>query len=209
MEKKRKQEEIIKLINEYVEEYDRLPTARELCKRNGLPDRSTIERVMGMTWGQFTRQYYPKLARPRCNQWDKDKILTTLDQFIQMNGRLPTTRELSSHRDLFHHKTFKQIMGVSWGVYVAEKYPEYVELRELQHREKIQEYRREQIQWNAEKLNNAVMSFVEKYKRLPKKEDFRMENGLPNYTIYCKIAERYMTECLEKRIEQEFKMDLK
>lgn len=43
---------------------------------------------------------------------------------------------MSNRKDLFGHNSFKQIIGVSWGEYAAEKYPEYVELRELQHKEK-------------------------------------------------------------------------
>ena len=116
---------------------------------------------------------------------------------------------MSSRKDLFGHNSFKKIMGITWGEYAAEKYPEYVELRELQHKEKIQESRKEQSQWDVEKLYNAVMSFVVENKRLPKKEDFKIENGLPNYTVYCKIAERYVTEYLEKKAEQELKMGLK
>ena len=158
--------------------------------------------------GQYAQHYYPQLAR-RCIQWDKDKILTALDHFIQENDRLPTTREMSSRKDLFGHKSFKKIMGMTWGAYVVEKYPEYVEIRELEHKEKIQEFHREQAQWDVEKLYNAVISFAIENKRLPKKEDFKIENGLPNYTVYCKIAERYMTECLEKKIGQNLEIHLK
>lgn len=52
------------------------------------------------------------------------------------------------------------------------------------------------------------MSFVVENKRLPKKEDFKIENGLPKYTVYCKIAERFMSECLEKNIERELEIEL-
>lgn len=207
MVRKWEKENIQSTIDAFVKEKNRLPTSREMCKRNGLPDRATVERVMGMTWGQYAQHYYPQLAR-RCIQWDKDKILTALDQFIQKNGRLPTTREMSSSKDLFGHNSFKKSIGLSWGAYVAEKYPEYVELRELQHKEKIQESRKEQNQWDVEKLYNAVMSFAVDNKRLPIKEDFKIENGLPNYTVYCKIAERFMSECLEKKIERELQIEL-
>lgn len=42
-------ESIRNKIDAFVKEKNRLPTSRELCKRNGLPDRATVERVMGMT----------------------------------------------------------------------------------------------------------------------------------------------------------------
>jgi len=80
-------ESCIQAVRQFTHEHGRLPAAKDLRLKNGLPNIQTIKKYTGsITYQEFCRKYFPEFG-PR--RWDRDLCIQAVDQFIQEHGRLP------------------------------------------------------------------------------------------------------------------------
>lgn len=133
-------EEIVAAVNRFVQQNKRLPVARELNARNGLPVHRTFERKMGMTWGRYTKLHYPELAelneqrhqqcvldiRFEMSQWTEEKLILAVENFAQQNGRLPLSQEYTAENGLPSYTTFCKIAEQAMVGYLENHLSEYI-----------------------------------------------------------------------------------
>ena len=150
----------------FVKTKGRLPHATEWAKQYGLPTRATFETTMGMTWREYAEQRYPELLGPPVKRWDKESIITVIEQFVQVHGRIPLSKEMSVQYGLPSCQTFTATMGSTLGKYAKLHYPELKALRVKR--------------WNKESIACAVEHFVQTHRRLPVSLEFKSKNGLPS-----------------------------
>lgn len=134
-------------------------------------------------------------------RWNAEKIATAVEDFIQVQKRLPVARELNPKNGLPTRKTFEKCMGVNWGSYAKRLYPDLVELGEVRHQQRVQDIRKEQSEWTKETLIPAIERFAKQTGRLPAPQEYTAENGLPSYTTFCKISQQAMVNHLEQRLD--------
>lgn len=100
---------------------------------------------------------------------------------------------------------------MTWGTFAKLHYPELVELGKMRQKQHVLEVRKEQSEWTKEDLFRAVKHFVEWSGRLPLKQDYTPDNGLPSYTTFCKISEQVMVakleDCFKQQIGQELALE--
>lgn len=143
------------------------------------------------------------MKQKKCH-WNTESIVSTIEQFIKEKKRIPVAREMNAQNRLPSRKTFETIMGITWGKYTKLHYPELVELSEIRHQQRVLDIRRERSEWTKERLIHAVRQFVEQNGRLPIIQEYTLENNLPSYTTFCKIAEQTMVAYLKKYFTQNY-----
>lgn len=134
--------------------------------------------------------------------WSTEKIVAAVEQFIQQNKRLPVAREMNPQNGLPVRRTFERMMGMTWGEYGKSYYPELAELNQQRHIRRVLDIRAELPEWTKGKLLLAVETFAQQKGRLPLKQEYTTENGLPSYTTFCKIAEQAMVDYLENHFSE-------
>lgn len=135
--------------------------------------------------------------------WNLEKIESTIQQFVQDQGRLPVAREMNKRNKLPSRISFEKVTGMTLGEYGKLHYPELVELREIRHRQHVLDTRKEISEWTEGKLLAAVTGFFERHNRVPQVNEYNAENGLPNYTVFCKIAEKFLTNHLTDYFQED------
>ncbi len=80
------------------------------------------------------------------------------------------------------------VMGIGLFEYEKQYYPQLIPLNTERQRQAILTYRKEIREWTLEQLTEAEGRFIREYGRLPEPHEFREENGLPRYAVFCKIA---------------------
>lgn len=134
--------------------------------------------------------------------WSAAIIESTIEQFVQAQGRLPVAREMNQKNGLPSRRTFERIMGMTWGKYAKLHYPELARLGEERHKRLAVDIKKELSEWTEEKLIAAVKHFVEQHGRLPFIQEYIPENHLPSYTTFRKIAEQTMADKLKRHFQE-------
>lgn len=116
------------------------------------------------------------------------------------HGRLPVAREVNPKNGLPTCRTFQKKMKMSWGDFTLAKYPKLVEQREQRHRERAVSAKKEMTEYTTDMLITAVTEFAKEHGRLPEKEEYTPQNGLPGYMTFSHIASRLLTEYLEENL---------
>ncbi len=120
--------------------------------------------------------------------WTREKIEKAFSAFVQKNRRLPVAREMKPQCGLPSRKTFHATMGMPFQEYAAQHYPELLSLRNDRHTSLIQKYRHEMREWSLERLVEAEKAFYQKHGRMPESYEYTDSNGLPMYSVFCKLA---------------------
>lgn len=141
---------IASAIGQFILNKERLPVAREMNPRNGLPTCRTFEKIMGTTWGNYAKLHYPKLVelgdmrhrqrvldiRREQSEWTKEKLILAIEHFVEENGRLPLIQEYTTENGLPSYTTFCKISEQVMSNYLEKRFSELIDQnRALQENE--------------------------------------------------------------------------
>lgn len=162
-------------IDKFVQSNNRLPYASEYNKEHDLPSYGTMKKYCGSTEA-IRKERYSWLP-PNNAEWDKEKIINALDQFVEKYNRPPYLYEWNGTHSL---PNYHQINGWIDAIYELydTRYPESPFIV----RKGVRGY------WNSKRIVAAINRFVDINKRLPKIDELRQKNGLPSYKS---IAKRF------------------
>jgi|LSQX01.1.fsa_nt_gb hypothetical protein len=127
-------EGVIFAVERFVEQYGRLPVAKEMTRDNGLPSRRTFESKSGVTFFEYGRRYHPKLValsetrhRQRIadsvrerGDWTRETLIAAVRHFTEQHDRLPAEQEYTPANGLPSYATFCRIAEVAMTDYLAE-----------------------------------------------------------------------------------------
>ena len=68
--------------------------------------------------------------------------------------------------------------------------------QEMSHVQTVLEYRNEVREWSIERLMEAEKNFFTKCGRLPEPYEYTAENGLPMYSVFCRLAKEAFEEII-------------
>lgn len=168
-------DEILLMIDQFVEKNGRMPTVSEYREENGLPSYTTVKKRCGNN-EQILNERYPHLFTYR-KQWNEEKIIKAFDEFVRKNGRLPGCKEFVRRNLMPSVKQVEKYMGDLY-VFMRNRYPNY----ELPKRRHGKGY------WNKENIIEAVINFKDKHGRIPISKELGMKNSLPSSNV---VTERF------------------
>ena len=128
--------------------------------------------------------------------WTKEKIEEAFAGFVEKNRRLPVAREMKPQYGLPTRRTFERYMDMTAQEYAELRYPTLLSARDERHVQTVLEYRNEVREWSIERLMEAEKNFFTKCGRLPEPYEYTAENGLPMYSVFCRLAKEAFEETL-------------
>ena len=137
-------------------------------------------------------------------QWTREKIEAAFAAFVETNGRLPVAREMKPQNGLPTRRTFETKMRVTAQEYAERHYPQLLAQRNVRHKHHVRQYYSERQAWSVERLVEAEKIFFQRHGRLPAASEYRAENGLPMYSVFCALAK----EAFERDLEMTFQEEL-
>ena len=120
--------------------------------------------------------------------WTKEKIEEAFAGFVEKNRRLPVAREMKPQYGLPTRRTFERYMDTTAQEYAELRYPTLLSARDERHVQTVLAYRNEVREWSIERLMEAEKNFFTKCGRLPEPYEYTAENGLPMYSVFCRLA---------------------
>jgi len=128
--------------------------------------------------------------------WTKEKIEEAFAGFVEKNRRLPVAREMKPQYGLPTRRTFERYMDTTAQEYAELRYPTLLSARDERHVQTVLEYRNEVREWSIERLMEAEKNFFAKCGRLPEPYEYTAENGLPMYSVFCRLAKEAFEEII-------------
>ena len=80
--------------------------------------------------------------------------------------------------------------------YAELRYPTLLSARDERHVQTVLAYRNEVREWYIERLMEAEKNFFTKCGRLPEPYEYTAENGLPMYSVFCRLAKEAFEEII-------------
>lgn len=117
------EETILEALEQFIEKKGRLPTAREMNLKNGLPSRKTFSRFMGKSFYEYAKEFYPELVtygekhhkeavlnyRKERPNWNSENLIQAEKEFAWKYGRLPEPHEYREEYGLPSYTIFCKI----------------------------------------------------------------------------------------------------
>ena len=128
--------------------------------------------------------------------WTKEKIEEAFAGFVEKNRRLPVAREMKPQYGLPTRRTFERYMDTTAQEYAELRYPTLLSARDERHVQTVLAYRNEVREWSIERLMEAEKNFFAKCGRLPEPYEYTAENGLPMYSVFCRLAKEAFEEII-------------
>ena len=126
----------------------------------------------------------------------KEKIEEAFAGFVEKNRRLPVAREMKPQYGLPTRRTFERYMDTTAQEYAELRYPTLLSARDERHVQTVLAYRNEVREWSIERLMEAEKNFFTKCGRLPEPYEYTAENGLPMYSVFCRLAKEAFEEII-------------
>lgn len=134
-------------------------------------------------------------------QWTKEVAADCIDNFLLENGRLPTVTELAQNKELPFHTSFKYLFGMPARKWLEKRYsstrdfPATSRKRALlsayrvldgEARERIKDMLDEYpiTQWNDKNTADCIVTYYEKYRRVPSEEEMKRSDELPYIGVF-------------------------
>jgi|GEM_PF-3284566 len=196
-------EKAITAVERFVEKHHRMPTNAEMSPDNNLPANATFQSLVGISPREYGMQRHPDLLeqaeaqrqqiiadknRARAREqygWNRETVLASVNQFIKRNGRLPIAAEHTPQHGLPTGAVFLRVFGQWPAALYDEWFPDLHAEIEDQRRTKISAT---STQWTREGVLQAVEAFVSQNNRIPLAQEFRTQNELPSYMIFCRLV---------------------
>jgi len=99
-------------------------------------------------------------------------------------------------------RTFERYMGMTAQEYAELRYPTLLSARDERHIQTVLVYRNEVREWSVERLIEAENGFFLKHGRLPEPYEYTAENGLPMYSVFCKLAKEVLEALLKEKFQE-------
>ena len=93
-------------------------------------------------------------------------------------------------------RTFERYMDMTAQEYAELRYPTLLSARDERHVQTVLAYRNEVREWSIERLMEAEKNFFTKCGRLPEPYEYTAENGLPMYSVFCRLAKEAFEEII-------------
>ena len=111
-------ESMIKMLIDLSECLGRIPNAKDLGRKNGVPCRKSFERIFG-SWSNalkaanLVRKPKNKQKKKKRGEHDKTKLLADYLRATELNGHHPSTEELGKKNGTHCYRTYVKVFG-SW-----------------------------------------------------------------------------------------------
>lgn len=148
----------------------RLPKMSEMNTNNGLPNRVTFEKHVGITPNDYGRNKFDSTVAP---QFTEAKCKEAYDRFVEKHGRLPKQAEMTRGNGLPDPGLFKKYVGCTPFDYGNSKFG-------------LSNTRTLPSQLTESECMEDYDRFVEEHGRLPKITEMNRANGLPDATVFKK-----------------------
>lgn len=196
-------EMIVSGFRVFKETNGRFPKANELRRKNNLPSYSFIRKEYGGL-SDFKRTYFPeeyseKRIAKTSRRWNKEKVLTAIDEFIAVNNRLPKSMEFCSDNNLPSATWMSGHIEGSITTFLKQNYPQYC---------KVTEKTKRRDNWDRETVILSIEKFINVNDRLPLLREFNKTNGLPSLSVVEKYLGCYVKKWLEKTYPELYEMML-
>ena len=128
-------------------------------------------------------------------QWSEKVAKDCIDNFYLENNRLPTVTDLEKKGELPFHTNFKYLFGITARQWIDENFVSYappkttrkqtlllaIEILRGEERQRLQEMLSEYptTKWNETNMINCIVSFYEKYDRVPTQDEMEESEELP------------------------------
>lgn len=133
-------EKAVVAVEQFVDQYGRLPVAKEMKPANKLPSRRTFERKVGMSFFEYGRRNLPQLvalSEERHRQhvadsmlerskWTKETLITAVQHFVEQHARLPSMQEYTSKNNLPSYTIFCRIAETALTDSLKEQFCEHM-----------------------------------------------------------------------------------
>jgi len=133
--------------------------------------------------------------------WSEKIAKDCIDNFYLDNGRLPTVTDLQKkNAELPSHPNFKYLFGITASQWLAKYSDCYVapkttrkktlecvlEFLQGEEKKRIQEMLSEYptTKWNEQNMVDCIITFYEKYNRVPSQDEMEASEELPYYGIF-------------------------
>lgn len=134
--------------------------------------------------------------------WSMEKIGKAFAEFVEKNERLPAVREMKPQYGLPTRRTFERYMGMTAQEYAELRYSALLPAKDEHHVQSVLAYRSEAREWSVEQLVEAEKYFFMKHGRLPEPYEYTAENGLPMYSVFCKLAREAFEEIIRAQFQE-------
>ena len=117
-------ERCIAALCDYIVANSRIPTAAEMTAENNLPAWWVFKSAVGLTPRQYLQQEHMDFTDTGGWRlyWNKERILSALDRFVEDNARLPRYDELNTEHGLPQYRTIKRMAGVTFKELCEQRY---------------------------------------------------------------------------------------
>lgn len=93
-------------------------------------------------------------------------------------------------------------MGMTAQEYAELRYSALLPAKDEHHVQSVLAYRSEAREWSVEQLVEAEKCFFMKHGRLPEPYEYTAENGLPMYSVFCKLAREAFEEIIRAQFQE-------
>lgn len=167
---------LIPILKKFYEEYNIIPTSQFMEKHSreyDLPSRKTFETKLGMSWFEILElcglnPHHNKIKSTKIKPLhdDKDFLINIIYEYIEEYNEIPTIRKINAYYGRELKVFYKRYFG-SWNNCLKEL---GLKLNSVS-------------QYTDKELEDAFLSFVDEYGRVPSINDFNA-TGRPSFWVY-------------------------
>lgn len=170
-------ESIFKSIRKFIERNGEFPSTKDFHSENEIPSISTIRRVFGGVENAL-REYANTegIKYTGRYEWNKESILTAIDEFVNKHKHLPNSKEAVMKNGLPRISTINRHFG-SWKTLLYEHYPQY-DIRDRRRGHKTYEA-------ESEIVRKAIDDYINENDKIPSDSAISKKTGI-GYSVIIK-----------------------
>lgn len=181
-------ESVLNAMDKFVEQYNRYPKVKEMCRLNGLPSKPIVRRILGKDWRETLCRRYGFIILSTDLSWED--VVKQVKIFQSVHGRIPRIEEYAKKNQLPTPLQMTTIFGPDWSTRMKNEFG--VRIRTV---------------WSESLVVERVRAFVEANGYFPSKGDFQSNPTLPVIGTLYRIYGDY--ETAKKTIESRLSDDTK
>jgi len=180
--------------NELFACYTKLEKALELYRSSDYELERDFNRIIEGVNAGFQKRNISLLEFIDYYEAYKETCLQLYD--VKKGVVMAVAREMKPQYGLPTRRTFERYMDTTAQEYAELRYPTLLSARDERHVQTVLAYRNEVREWSIERLMEAEKNFFAKCGRLPEPYEYTAENGLPMYSVFCRLAKEAFEEII-------------
>lgn len=165
-------ESVLEAIDEFVTQNKRFPKISELRRKNGLPSKTSVQKVLGPGWREALCRQYGFIEPKKNLTWDE--LLSRVDSFRAIHGRIPRIEEYTRKNNLPTQSEMNTLFGPDWAMRLKKHYGIRIP-----------------TSWSEKLIVKRVEEFMRRTGEFPSKGDFKDDATLPVIGTLYKFYDDY------------------